>query len=459
VRPVRPSRLSRIPEDRRRQERIAHLGLGSFFRAHQAWYTDRAPDAAQWGIRAFGGRGGRLAETLACQDGLYTLVTRDREADRFELVRSLTHVVPAADHGSWLDCARDDALAVITMTVTENGYHLADGRSLDEADRLVRRDVEALRQDQTTPVATAPARLLAALVARQRAGGPPVAVVPCDNLPDNGRATATAVRDLAWLVDPALVGVVDDMASFVTTVVDRITPRPTEGDRDLVTEQTGVLDAAPVVTEPFTEWVLAGQFPSGRPAWEASGATFADRVEPFEQRKLWMLNAAHSLLAYAAPTRGHTTVAQAIGDPVCRGWVEDLWDEASRHVSLPTVELDVYRGELMRRFANDRMRHQLAQIAADGSQKLPARVLPVLRSALAEGRVPVGVSRVVAAWICHLRGGGTVVSDPQADHWTTAARGDSAQAVSTVLGLLAPDLAGHRELVEETVAKMEELCS
>jgi fructuronate reductase len=139
--------------------------------------------------------------------------------------------------------------------------------------------------------------------------------------------------------------------------------------------------------------------------------------------------------------------------------VEDLWDEASRQVSLPTEELDVYRGELMRRFANDRMRHQLAQIAADGSQKLPARVLPVLRSALAEGRVPSGVSRVVAAWICHLRGGGTVVSDPQADHWITAARGEPAQAVATVLGSLAPDLAGNRELVEETVAKVEELCS
>ena len=173
-------------------------------------------------------------------------------------------------------------------------------------------------------------------------------------------------------------------------------------------------DRAPVVTEPFTEWVLSGQFVGGRPRWEDAGATFTADVGPFEERKLWLLNGAHSMLAYAGSLRGHVTVADAMRDATCRVWLEEWWDAASSHLSLPPADIAAYRAALTERFANPRMRHRLDQIAFDGSQKLPIRTLPTLRRELAAGRVASGATRPVAAWVCHLRGHGAVVIDARA---------------------------------------------
>ncbi len=212
--------------------------------------------------------------------------------------------------------------------------------------------------------------------------------MPCDNLPGNGAVVGRVLHDLAEQVDPGLAAWIEESVSTVTTVVDRITPRPTPDDVRAVTEATGWSDRAPVVTEPFSEWVLSGAFPRGRPRWEDAGATFTDEIAPFEQRKLWLLNGAHSLLAYAGSARGHTTVADAVADDTCRDWLEQWWDEASLHLDLGAGEVAAYRAALVDRFANPRIRHRLDQIAADGSQKLPVRILPVLRRERAAGRVP-----------------------------------------------------------------------
>ena len=189
-------------------------------------------------------------------------------------------------------------------------------------------------------------------------------------------------------------------------MVDRITPHTTDDDRAAVRERAGVDDPVPVVTEPYVEWVLSGEFPQGRPHWEDVGARFVDDVVPWEHRKLWLLNGSHSLMAYAGTMRGHETVEQAISDPVVRGWVEQWWDDAARHLPLPAEEIAAYRAALLERYANPRIRHLLRQIAADGSQKVPIRILPTVRADLAEGRVPTGAARVLAAWVCHLRGRG-----------------------------------------------------
>jgi len=216
----------------------------------------------------------------------------------------------------------------------------------------------------------------------------------------------------------------------------------TPADVRAVAERTGWADAVPVVTEPFTEWVLSGDFPAGRPAWDAAGARFVGDVTPHETRKLLLLNGGHSLLAYAASARGHETIAAAMTDPVCRGWLEQWWDEAVRHVPLPAAELADYRQALVRRFTNPRIRHTLAQIAADGSQKIPIRVLPVLRAERAAGRMPAGAARVVAAWTDHLSGRGAPVADAGAAPYR-----ERAGSARDVLALLAPDLAGDAELV------------
>jgi fructuronate reductase len=233
-----------------------------------------------------------------------------------------------------------------------------------------------------------------------------------------------------------------DNVAFVTTMVDRITPRTTGADVRAAAALTGFEDAVPVVTEPYTEWVLSGVFPAGRPGWEAGGARFVSDITAHEQRKLLLLNGGHSLLAYAGSARGHVTVADAVADPECRGWLRQWWDEASRHVPLPPGELAAYRKALLTRFGNRRIRHTLAQIAADGSQKLPVRVLPVLRGEVAAGRLPAGAIRIVAAWIDHLRGFGAPVADAGAGPFQARAG-----RVRDVLALLAPDLAEDDALV------------
>jgi fructuronate reductase len=159
-----------------------------------------------------------------------------------------------------------------------------------------------------------------------------------------------------------------------------------------------------VVTGPFHEWVLSGAMPGGRPRWEDAGTTFADDVTPYEHRKVWLLNGAHSLLAYAGSVRGHATVAEAVRDETCRSWLGQWWTVASGHLARPAEDLARYRAALLDRFANVRMRDRLDRIAADGSQKLSIRILPVLRAERAAGRMPDGATRVLAAWVCHLRG-------------------------------------------------------
>jgi fructuronate reductase len=437
--------------------RIVHLGLGGFFRAHQAWYTDRAPDAAGWGIAAFTGRSPRQAQALDPQDGLYTLATKDRDGDRYEVVASLSAVHAASDHDAFLGYLRSPAVALVTLTVTEAGYHRGADGALDVGHPDVAADLAALTGSLTAQVSTVPGRLVAGLAARREAGAGPLAVVPCDNLSDNGSVARRVVLDLAGRVDAGLRAWIKEQVSFVTTMVDRITPRTTDEDRAAVTAATGFADASPVVTEPFAEWVVSGNFPAGRPRWEDAGVTFVDDVRPFEARKLFLLNGSHSLLAYAGSLRGHTTVAEAIADPTCRAWVHQWWEEASRHLAVPEESIAAYRSALLGRFGNGAIRHLLAQIAADGSQKLPVRVAPVLRAERAAGRMPDGAVRIVAAWLLHLRGRGAPVEDAGASSVLPQVRGDLLEAAERAVAAVVPELGADRPLVAAVADAAREL--
>jgi fructuronate reductase len=436
---------------------LVHLGLGNFFRAHQAWYTEHAPDAAEWGIAAFTGRSGGLAESMSAQDGLYTLITRAADDDRFEVIGSVSRAYAADDHPAWLGHLASARVKAATITVTEAGYLRGADGGLDRDNPTVRSDVDTLRRDPTRPVRSAPARLVAGLAARRRADAGPFSLVPCDNLPGNGAVVARVVHDLAEAVDPRLAAWIDSSVSTVTTTVDRITPRTTPDDARAVRAATGRTDRAPVATEPFHEWVLSGAFTAGRPHWETSGAIFTDDITPFEHRKLWLLNGGHSLLAYAGSVRGHRTVAEAVADETCRSWLRQWWAEASPYVDLPDDDLAAYRAALLERFANPRIRHQLAQIAADGSQKLPVRILPTLRRERAAGRMPPGAVRVLAGWVCCLRGHGAPVDDARAGDIVPLAAGPLPGAVRAVLGVLDPAVAADDEVVAAVVVAAEEL--
>ena len=438
--------------------RIVHLGVGSFARAHQAWYTAHAPDADAWGIAAFTGRRPGIARALAPQDGLYTLITRSADGDAFEVVPALAAVHGADEHEAWLGYLARPEVAVVTITVTEPGYLAGPDGHLDADRDVVVADVDALGADPRAPVGTLPARLVAGLLARRAAGAGPVTLLSCDNLPENGEVTRAVVTDLAALVDPTLAGWLDTHVDFATSMVDRITPATTDEDRALVLAAQGYVDAEPVPSEPFSEWVVSGRFPAGRPRWEDAGVRVVDDVSPFEQRKLWLLNGSHSLLAYAGSIRGHTTIDEAVADPACRAEVEAFWDEAGRHLELAGDAVTGYRAALLDRFANPRVRHRLAQIAGDGSTKLRVRTLPPLRAERAAGRLPVGCASALAAWVLHLRGHGAPVNDPGADAARAAATdGALAAAVPAVLETLEPGLGADADLVALVLERAERL--
>ena len=434
--------------------RVVHLGLGNFARAHQFWYTEHAPDAADWGVAAFTGRRPDAADELRDQDGLYTLITREPAEDRFEVVSAVSAVHASAEHAEFLRLLADPAVRVVTTTVTEAGYARGPDGGLDRDDPRVAQDLARAAADPTATPQTVPVRLAMGLLARRAAGAGALTVVPCDNLTDNGSVLARVVLEAADGIDPTLAAWAGDHVSWVTSMVDRITPATTDRERADVEAALGVRDASPVPTEPFSEWVLAGEFPGGRPAWEEAGALLVDDVEPFEQRKLRMLNGAHSLMAYAATLRGHATVADAVGDPQVRGWVLEWWDAVARGLA---VDTDAYRSALLSRFANPRIQHQLAQIAVDGSVKLPVRVVPVVRAARAAGTLTDGALRPLAAWVQHLRGHGAPVRDTGPGGRLDLAGVDLTASVDRVLGLLDPGLATDQEVAGRVAALARDL--
>ncbi|MCD2195599.1 mannitol dehydrogenase family protein [Actinomycetospora endophytica] len=386
-----------------------HLGLGAFHRAHQAAYTAADPEA---GIAAYTFRSTALPEALTAQGGRYHLLIRSDDGPELREIASIVRARPGTDLESWRRDLSSGSVSVLTLTITEAGY--ADPATIG--------------------------RVLDGLAARRTGSGAPIALVPCDNLPGNGSVLRDALLRVA---EPGLGAWIDEHVGFVDTVVDRITPATTADDLTEVARllPRGVRDDVPVVTEPFSEWVLAGEFPHGRPAWPAR---FVDDAAPYARRKLWFLNGAHSLLAYVGPSRGAATVDEAVRDPEVARLMESWWDAAARHARVDC--LDDYRGALRTRFAQRGIRHRLAQIARDGSAKIPARILPVLALERAAGRLPDGAVGALAGWVAHLRAG--EVHDPRAADLVPAARSGGARAVLGALG--SPDaiaLAGDDELV------------
>lgn len=393
--------------------RIVHLGLGAFHRAHQAWYTDVVDAANRWGIRAFTGRSAAAADELAAQDGLYSLIERSGDGDSIAIIDAIVDTVDGSRVDILAETLASSTTALVTLTITEAGYTIdADGHA-DTSQAVVVADVEWLRAhlgaadlDLSTGPQTALARLLAGLEVRRRADAGPIAVVSCDNLPRNGELTRTALTSFAQLAEASdTVAYLNEQVTFPSTSIDRITPKTTDAEVALVRQRTGWDDQSPVVTEPFSDWVISGDFPVGRPAWEKAGARFVDDIDPFERRKLWLLNGSHSFLAYAGVARGHETVAQAIGDPQIRTWVGELWDEAARHLTEPHLDIDDYREALLERFDNARIQHLLTQIGKDGTTKLRLRIAPVLLAERAAGRVGAASIRVLGAWVARALSG------------------------------------------------------
>lgn len=418
---------------------MVHLGLGNFFRAHQAWYTDRAADADQWGIAAFAGRSMGIGAELQRQDNLYTLVSVGPQGNEYRVISSLAATHTGTDVAALSGYFTDPAVSVVTMTITEAGYVRNERGELDAGNPDVASDIDVIAAGNLNAVRTAPGKLVAGLVARRDAGAGPITLISCDNVPDNGAMLERVLRDMVSRAVPDLEQYLDDEVGFVTTMVDRITPRATDAIWQAVQDEQGVDDPAAIGTEPFSEWVLAGDLKGQVPDWASAGAVFVDDVVPHELRKLWLLNGAHSLLAYAATIKGHQTVSDAIADPIVRGWVDEWWDVAARQLPLDDAVIADYRAALLERFGNPRMRDQLSRIAADGSQKIPIRIVPALVADRKAGNSPLGAERAVAAWTLHLRGLGAPFNDARADKIADLGSGSLEDSVRKVCGLLEID--------------------
>lgn len=274
--------------------------------------------------------------------------------------------------------------------------------------------------------------------------GKPLAIMSCDNLSGNGVRLQAGMSEIFSYLPTEIDQWFKSNVTFPSTSVDRITPKITEADIALVQSKTGFNDSAPVVTEPFSSWIIQGSFPAGRPAWEKAGAQFVDDIESFENRKLWLLNGSHSLMAYAGLTRGYSTVAEALKDAQIRLLIEGFWDEASSLLTSPNLHVDDYKAALISRYENHRIEHKLNQIAIDGGTKLVMRVIPVALGLLNRSEMPRSCALVIGEWINWLKNQDEI-NDTRLTEIKTAL--SSEDPIASCIALLSAKLSENSEFV------------
>jgi len=379
---------------------IVHFGPGAFHRAHQAAYVDDLlagdPD---WAISAVSLHSTGVRDALRPQDGLYTLVLLGEEP-RLRVVGSIREVLCARDEqASVLARLADPAVRLVTLTITEKGYCLADD-GLDFAHPEIVHDL-------ASPGAPAGAigYIVAGLERRRRSGIAPYTVLSCDNLADNGGRLRRAVLQYARRLGAGLAEWIEAEVAFPRSMVDSITPATDDALRERVAQRLGCVDAWPVQREPFAQWVIEDWFCNGRPAFERAGATMSGDIAGYDRAKLRLLNGPHSTLAYLGSLMDMETVADAMREPRLAGFVETLMrEDIACNLDAPQgFDAGAYVGAILDRFRNPAIRHRLSQIAWDGSQKLPVRLFGTIADALAAGRPIDRLCLPVAAWMHFVR--------------------------------------------------------
>ncbi|WP_243374809.1 mannitol dehydrogenase family protein [Microvirga solisilvae] len=409
---------------------ILHIGVGNFHRSHQALYLDDLFNRGRdhdWALLGAGVRASDAAmrQDLADQDWLTTVVEMEPGAHRARVIGSMTGFLPVCEDTSAIVAAlRDPAIRIVSLTVTEGGYCIdpATGRFNPAHPEIV---YDAAHLDAPKGVFGA---LVAALKARRDEGLAPFTIMSCDNIPHNGNVTRDAVAGLAALIDPALAIYVRDKVSFPNSMVDRITPATNDAQRTLLKERFGIEDKRPVFCEPFRQWVLEDNFPSGRPALEEVGVTFTPHVAAFELMKLRILNGGHAAIAYPAGLLGIHFVHDAMADPLVRGFLDKLeTEEIIPHVPpVPGVDLRDYYKLIAHRFSNPDIGDTIPRLAQDGSNRQPKFILPSTRDRLQAGADVTGLALVSALW-CRYCAGSTdageafPLDDPNAARLTPAA--------------------------------------
>ncbi len=397
-------RLTRPANAPKAKSGIVHLGLGAFFRAFGCVYVADAMAASggEWGITGVSLRSPSVRDALAPQAWAYTAVSLGPDGQTPRLITALNDVLVAPENPrAVLDAMADPHVRIVSLTVTEKGY------CHNPATGLLNTSHPDIIHDIAEPLpVSAIGFLVRALQQRHAAGHEPFTVLTCDNLPENGRLVRAMVLALARLIDGDLAEWIATHGRFPATMVDRITPATTPADIASVEALTGQHDAAPVMHEPFSQWAIEDDFVGGmRPDFAAAGAEMVANVTAHEDMKLRMLNGTHSALAYTGYLAGHETIARTVADPVFANYAARLWSEIIPTVSAPKgVDLGEYAQALLARYANTGIQHRTWQIAMDGSQKLPQRLLGTLRDNLAAGRPAPALCLAVAAWMRYASG-------------------------------------------------------
>jgi fructuronate reductase len=403
--PADPPRLTRSGAHRPGVG-IVHLGLGAFFRAHGAIYVAEAMERSggDWGIVGVSLMSPTQRDLLSPQDFAYTALELGPAGETPRVVEAVQNVLVAReDPEAVLAAMAYPGVRIVSLTVTEKGY------CHEPSTGKLNRDHPDIVHDLAHPGAprSAPGFLVRALARRRDEGLRPFTVLCCDNLPENGRVVRGVTLELARTVDPGLAEWIEAEGAFPSTMVDRIVPATKPEDVERLTALTGRVDLSPVMHEPFRQWVVEDRFVDGqRPDLGAVGVQLVEDVTPFELMKLRMLNGTHSALAYLGYLAGHETIADTVDDPAFAGFVRHVW----RAEIIPTLapppgeDLGRYADALFSRYANPAIRHRTWQIAMDGSQKLPQRILGTIADDVAAGRPCPGLALAVAGWMRYVGG-------------------------------------------------------
>ncbi|MGJ4951698.1 mannitol dehydrogenase family protein [Bradyrhizobium sp. HKCCYLS20291] len=396
---------------------IVHLGVGAFHRAHQAVVIDDllAAGSAEWGIVGASLRSPETRDALAPQDCLYTVAVSSGAGTEIRVIGSLLAMeVGKEDPERLISRMADPATRIVSLTVTEKGYcHTPQTGELDETHPDIVHDLANPHAPRS-----APGFLVEALARRKAANLPPFTVLCCDNLSANGRTVQRIVSRFAELRAKDLGRWIEDHAAFPCTMVDRIVPETTAADRSAIASALGMTDAWPVMTEPFTQWIVEDRFTAGRPDFAAAGVQLVSDVTPFEHMKLRLLNASHSALAYLGYLAGYETIAATMTDASFAALAARVMDDAAVTLQMPAgTDLAAYQASLLQRFANPALHHRTWQIAMDGSQKLPQRLLGAMRDRLKLGLPIEPHALAVAGWMRYVtardeRGNDIDVRDP-----------------------------------------------
>ena len=380
------------------------MGLGGFHRAHQAYYTESVLNAGatEWGILGVSLRSPATRDALLAQDGLYTLASRGDE-ETHHIIGAVHRLMVAPENPAALIRAMTDPhIKLISLTITEKGY------CIDPASGALNLNDPAIQHDLRAPDTpkTAPGYLLAAIKQRRAMNIKPFTLLSCDNLPANGEKLHRILIALAREQDRDLSSFIEDQVFSPSTMVDRIVPQTTDEDRRSIAQSLGIEDAWPVITEPFTQWVIEDRFSQGRPDWSLAGAQFVKDTAPYEVMKLRLLNASHTLLAYLGAVAGFQTVAEAMQNPHLKNFVSSFMVDDVIPVlrAPPGADVKAYASALINRFQNPSLHHRLDQIASDSSQKIPQRWNATLRERLQHGFDIGRLAYGIAAFTLFARG-------------------------------------------------------